>query len=533
MKHFIYLPLFVLFISVAGCRSTTLVQVQAEFCADAPICLGANDLSLATGQPSLVMMSSGATHIPVWSLSGMTTGQSVAGVIPCLPRGCAAVKVEIVVITTEAASAGAEDVYRCSLSQMVEGAAFTSGAIQSTPVRAAVPTAPFQTRTLVLESYYPVNAAAPLCVRIQREPADPANTFTRPAGLVAVKVTPLKAPAPAYVVQNVHGYNSWPMLQALGTKLVCVYSRGSAHTIGEDARATYARTSTDNGRTWSPETVVAHSPGYGDVPVGKGLDAQGAMLLWVRRAGPKVLHDLYRTTDGVTFTHVATPQLAVTPVQISDVFTVPKVGLMALWFSGSYKEGSDHAWGTVMSADNGATWKQTTIESGLSHAQWPTELAAVYLGNDRILAIARTEQGGSSSQRAQYQIVSTDSGKTWTRKPTNIGNVVASTPSLILDAQTGLLSLYYYQRGRGLLHRRVVEPNRVFDQPLAWPASEVVATGSAVTFDAGNVNATAINGTHYLSFYSGAAPDTAVMVAAQPAPTPRSNDEAQAKNITP
>ena len=53
--------------------------------AESPICLSANNLSIATGQPSLVNMSSGSTHIPVWSLSGGTVGQSVAGLVAGLP----------------------------------------------------------------------------------------------------------------------------------------------------------------------------------------------------------------------------------------------------------------------------------------------------------------------------------------------------------------------------------------------------------------------------------------------------------------
>jgi hypothetical protein len=117
-------------------------------------------------------------------------------------------------------------------------------------------------------------------------------------------------------------------------------------------------------------------------------------------------------------------------------------------------------------------------------------------------------------------MVSTDYGKTWTRAPTNIGDVFCSTPSLIFDAETGLLSNYYYQRGKGgVLRRRVVAPDSVFGNPLTWSASEAVATGSESTFDAGNVNATTIRGTHYLSFYSGKAPDTAILVSALPAPT--------------
>ena len=41
------------------------------------------------------------------------------------------------------------------------------------------------------------------------------------------------------------GYNSWPMIQAVGGKLVCAYSRGSGHTIGEGRRGVYAKTSSD------------------------------------------------------------------------------------------------------------------------------------------------------------------------------------------------------------------------------------------------------------------------------------------------
>ena len=532
MKLQILFPMLALFAAFNGCRSTSDTQAKdpaqtsatederSGTCTASPICLSANNLSIATGQPSLVLMSSGATHIPVWSFSGITAGQSVAGLVTGLPSGCEAVKVEIVVTTTDAATSPIyEDVYRCHLSQMAENAAFTSRYVLSTPVRTAFPAAPFHTRTIVLESYYPVEPNAPLWVRIQREPDDPADTFTRPTGLAMVKVTPLDALAKPHVVQNVRGYNSWPMIQAIGEKLVCVYSRGTAHSIGEDARAVYARTSADNGKTWTTESVVANTPGYGEVAVGKGLDTTGAMLLWVRRIGSDWNHDLYRTTDGVTFARAATPKLAVTPMQISDVFAVPTVGLMALWFAGDYRDdGPSHSWGTLTSRDNGATWTQTPIESGLTKAQWPTEPAAVYLGKGRILAIARTEQGDATTARAQFQMVSTDYGATWTRKQTNIGDVFASTPSLILDAETGLLSNYYYQRGRGILRRRVVDPDRVFGNPLNWPASEAVATGSQIAFDAGNANATTIRGTHHLAFYSGAAPDTAILVSALPAP---------------
>lgn len=481
-----------------------------------PLCLTANDLSIATGRPSQVLMSNGSVHVPVWSLSGGTVGQSVAGLVGSLPSGCAAVKVEIVITTTDAAtSPDFADVYRVHLSQLAAGAPFTAHYHLGNPVRTALPAAPHHSRTILLESHYPMQPGAPLWVRIQREPGDPGDTFTQPTGLALVKVTPIAAPAKPRVVQDVKGYNSWPMIQAVGDKLVCVYGRGKGHTIADDDRAVYARTSTDGGKTWTPETVVANAPEYGEVEVGKGLDSTGAMLLWVRRIGKgEWHHDLYRTTDGVTFTLVATPKLAVKPMQITDVFAVPKVGLMALWFAGDYGNKPTNAWGTVTSNDNGATWTQTTVESDLPKHQWPTEPSAVYLGEGKILVIARTETGPT-----QWQIVSTDSGTTWKRAPTNIGDVASSTPSLILDAKTGLLSNYYYYRGKGFLRRRVVDPRSVFDNPGSWPAAEIVAIGSTSAWDSGNANATVIGDTHYVSFYSGMNPDTAILVSVLPAPT--------------
>lgn len=186
---------------------------------------------------------------------------------------------------------------------------------------------------------------------------------------------------------------------------------------------------------------------------------------------------------------------------------------MALWFAGKYNDEPVHSWGLMTSRDDGATWTQKAIESGLLKNDWPTEPAAVYLGNGRILAIGRTESGPS-----QFQMISTDSGATWKRERTNISDISASTPSLLLDPETGLVSNYYYERGRGILRRRVVDPESVFNRPLSWPGSDAVAIGSPIALDSGNANATVIGGKHYVSFYSGKAPDTAVVVSEVLAP---------------
>tara|TARA_R110002096_G_scaffold26518_17_gene81812 strand:+ start:695 stop:1045 length:351 start_codon:yes stop_codon:yes gene_type:complete len=76
----------------------------------------------------------------------------------------------------------------------------------------------------------------------------------------------------------------------------------------------------------------------------------------------------------------------------------------------------------------------------------------------------------------------------------------------------------FYERGRGILRRRVADPEDTFEHPLRWPASEAIAIGSPIAWDSGNANATVIGDIHYVSFYSGEAPDTDVVVSEVPAP---------------
>ena len=307
------------------------------------------------------------------------------------------------------------------------------------------------------------------------------------------------------VVQDAPGYNSWPMVQTLVGKVVCAYSKGSGHTIGEGARGVYARTSSDGGATWGTEVCVANDPSVGEVTVGKGLDEGGAMLLWVRRWGGRKGHDLYRTADGATFDRIASPELSPMPMQVTDV--------MSLWFAGAYgKSEGGHSWGTLTSRDNGRTWMQHTVEADIDKSDWPTELSAVYLGGGRILAVGRSEDGG-----AQFQIVSSDGGKTWKRARTNIRDVRESTPSLIHDPATGLVANYYYHRGAKKLKRRTVLADFIFGNPERWPDPETLAEGRETRpHDAGNVNATRCGNRHLLALYTGTEHDTAVLTIAAP-----------------
>lgn len=316
------------------------------------------------------------------------------------------------------------------------------------------------------------------------------------------------------VIESSPGYNAWPMIQAVGGRLVCAYSRGSAHTVSEGKRGVFARVSKDCGATWSDEVSVCNAPEWGEVSVGKGLDASGAMLLWIRRVGPRgfgegTFHDLWRTADGVAWEKVSAPMLDPSPVQITDIFAVPGKGLMSLWFAGDYRNKAIvNSWGTLTSIDGGRTWKQRTVERGLGKSEWPTEQSAVYLGGGRILAIARCESGG----RCQFQLTSADGGETWKRERTNIEDVLESTPSLIYDETTKTVLNYYYQRGAKKLKCRRANAEAVFDNPTGWPEPTVLFEGNEErAYDAGNVNATEHGGRHCLSFYSGTKTNTSVL----------------------
>ena len=321
------------------------------------------------------------------------------------------------------------------------------------------------------------------------------------------------------VVADPPGYNSWPMCQTVGKKIVCAWSRGSCHDIFEPGRAVFARVSPDGGKSWEEETLVCNTPGRGDVTVGKGLDEEGRMLLWVRHAGKDGFrHRLYRSSDGKSFVCIAEPELPPDLVQITDIFHLPGVGMTALFFGGSYRHDGAHYWGKLASTDNGSSWRPTVIEENLPLAQWPTEPSAVCLGDGRILAVARTEVKEDTPERAQFQLTSTDGGRSWRKAKTNITDVMISTPSLILDRDRDLVSCYYYHRGKGLLKRRFADVREIFDAPLNWSGPETVAVGSCEVCEAGNVNAVSSPMGHVLAWYSGKMPCTAVYVKIVPPP---------------
>ena len=424
-----------------------------------------------------------------------------------LPEKCCAIKITLRLLSAPSDTA---DVFSSEVFQGVKS-------FCSAPVRSFVEGSNGRFRNVVLESCLRIEPDLPVRITIKRRSEDEADTFQSESALAGVEIGFLSFSETASLVENSPGYNSWPMCQTLNGKIVCTYSRGSAHDIFEAARGVYARVSSDGGSSWEEETTVCNTPGRGDVTTGKGLDENGKMLLWVRHAGDDgYRHRLFRSTDGKSFETLCDPELPANLIQITDIFHLPGTGMMAMCFGGSYGASVNKYWGTLVSRDNGRHWYFTVIEKDLDSLQWPTEPSAVVLDGGRILAIARTESHEDSTRTAQFQLISADCGKTWQKTRTNITDVNISTPSLIYDPGTGLVNCYYFYRGRGVLLRRSASAEYIFRRPFNWPAAEPVATGSCEVCEAGNVNAVRLGSKHVLSYYSGSMPHTAVYVKTVP-----------------
>ena len=440
-----------------------------------------------------------------WVFSGCYEN-SLSVEIPALPpRGCCGWKVELCLKSDPKCPASSTDVFA--------GAVICDGnTTLLSPVRSFV-NAGEGNRKICLTPCVRLEPEHPAILTVTRKTADPADSYPDGSVFSGAVITAVAIPEEPETVINTPGYNSWPMCQFFKDRLVCTYSRGSAHEISEPNRAVFAKIADRSGIFEDTEYPVCNTPGRGDVPIGKGIDENGDMLLWVRHcgAGYDFRHRLYRTTDGKNYECIAEPDLPEEVIQITDVFHVPGVGLMALYFAGHYREDRNY-WGKLTSSDNGKTWINTVIEKDLPRREWPTEPSAVYLGNGRILVIARIETNIPSTDMAQFQIVSTDNGETWKKSKTNITDVRISTPSLIYDPEKDMVSNYYFHRGRGILNCRKAKASYIFDHPLEWQAPETIALGGMDECEAGNVNACGADGKVYISWYSGIIPDTGVYV---------------------
>lgn len=310
-------------------------------------------------------------------------------------------------------------------------------------------------------------------------------------------------PAPTLEVSDVSAgdsYESWPIiLKASNGDLVTLYGDGSQHTP-TTSRKVLAQVSDDQGVTWGP-TITVTDTANDEAVFGGGVDSSGNLLAWIRSrtgAGAYNGHRLVRSTnDGATWADLVNPSWSPMPILLWDVIAVPTVGLMSMWHSGTVGS-SNWAWGTATSDDDGATWTQTTIASGLTQSTCPVEIEIVYVGDGKILGVARVEDTGVNL----FQIQSDDYGATWSTADTNIAE--EQTPvAMVLHDDLNTLDLYYYDRDDGKVEYLRTTIETVWDAPTAWPATEVLTTEAGTGSDAGYVDAIRTGSVNVVVYYTG------------------------------
>ncbi len=294
-------------------------------------------------------------------------------------------------------------------------------------------------------------------------------------------------------------YSAWPLIGSVNGKLVCLYTVADQHVPTETSL--YMKTSSTGGVTWTEPIAIftdktATRKGY----TGVGNDSEGNLLIWYRGDS----HELYKT-DGETFTQIYVSDLNLSSgAHIGNILTVPGQGLYA--FYNTY--GDTRSWGVLKSVDDGLSWEKIPVEENIDKSECPAEIDGIYLGDGKILALGRKDSLGGTS--AMFQMQSSDYGETWTKEYTNITDAYASSPSMRLNSQNGIISLYYLQRSSGQLKLRQSAYKDVWNAPLNWNSSEIITSENATGQDTGNVKTIEVGGMHLAVYYAGSATEAGV-----------------------
>lgn len=298
------------------------------------------------------------------------------------------------------------------------------------------------------------------------------------------------------------GYNAFPFIGTVNNKLVCVYSIGKNHTDNTNVDI-FVKTS-PNGVIWSKAKKIISTENVRDTITGLGHDSLGIIYFWNRKGTPvnaDCSFDLYKTSDGIVFTKKSHLVFDIKPSHIGDALFIPTVGVIS--FYNTYRA-NRNSYGYVLTKDGGETWSQIEIANPSTQSDTPTEISGTYIGNGKILALGRSEDSA-----AMFQIQSSDFGKTWETKITNITDVYLSTPTLIYD-DDGYITVYYYNRADGKLKKRKAIASTVFESATSWGEPSNIASGS-VGQDAGNANSVKFNNNIIVVYYSGTDTETSVI----------------------
>ena len=298
-------------------------------------------------------------------------------------------------------------------------------------------------------------------------------------------------------------YSAWPFIGLSDDKLVCIYTVADQHVATKSGL--YMKSSSD-GVNWSDGVEIFKDKTGVKGITGIGYDNDGNMLLWYRSGSPAVATTTFELfkIDGDNITLVSKPDINVKGGHIGNIVRTPNNELWA--FYNTY--GDFRSWGYVKSADNGLTWEQVEVEKDIYKATCPAELECAFISDDKIIVLGRKDVADATV--AMFQLESSDNGKTWAKKYTNIFDAYGSSPSVIFDRETGKICLYYFARDFGDLRQRIVNVEDVWDNPLNWSKPEVITSESASGVDTGNVKTVLYKGNHICAYYAGTSTTTGI-----------------------
>lgn len=313
-------------------------------------------------------------------------------------------------------------------------------------------------------------------------------------------------PTPAGVSTG-DSYESWPVVAAASNgDLIVAYGDGSQHAL-ETARQVKVQRSTDDGATWGAASTLVNTAAD-DAIFSIGVDSLGDLVAFVRHiTGAGVYsHKLYASTDdGATWAERDAPTLSPMPVVIGPIASVAGVGLMAWWHAGPESGEGVRSYGIVTSADDGATWSQTTIATGVAEVDWVVEGRLVDLGGGTIVGVGRTEV----ANEPLFQMTSTDSGATWAIADTNIHDQYRTPAALVLHGTR--LDLYFWDRNNGMLRYRSATAATVLADPSAWSSPSLnLASGTQAVADNGYPHAVGVGSSNVVVWYTGSSTTTQI-----------------------
>lgn len=321
------------------------------------------------------------------------------------------------------------------------------------------------------------------------------------------KAIPIKVPVDK---DGLYKYNAWPFITTYRDRLVCLYARTKAHEYSEK-RDIYMQYSFD-GIVWSSETKVISNVNALGAITAIGNDSNGNIIAWLRNGGIGAINELYRSTDGYIFEKISTLS---SPAEfniegLTSIINVPTVGLMSFFCTYYLQNQQPSRWGIATSNDDGLTWTLQLKWQEIDAFKCPMETNGVYLGDGKILAMARRDIPGTPY--TLHHIQSSDYGQTWTLADSNVDDILSSTPSLLYDSTTQKVTVFYVKRVNynNILKVREADLSAVWDKPTNWPDSRDINTMQ--TYDGGQVNAEEFNGKKFAAVYAGSKTEDGIYI---------------------